>query len=296
MRTIWIASLIILCALIAGFFTVQPSFYHETKPPVLRVGILPDESEQALRKRYGSFLTYLSAKTGIDVRLVLPSDYADLVRLFRDREVELAYFGGLTFVQAHVLFDAVPLVMRDVDTRFTSWFLVKDGEAAQELTDFKGKSFAFGSRLSTSGHLMPRHFMQTQMQIYPEQFFSRVHYSGAHDKTAYLVRDGVVDLGVANSEIIKNMLQDGRLKTNDLRVLWETPPYNDYVWAVHGQLNADVKTQLRNAFLELSAEDAAQGKILKRMDTEGFLPAGDRDFLLLEHIAGTLGLLDLKNQ
>ena len=69
---------------------------------------------------------------------------------------------------------------------------------------------------------MPRHFMCSDKQIIPEVFFSEVHYSGAHDKTAYLVRDGTIDLGVANSEIIKKMIRDGRLKENDVRVLWET--------------------------------------------------------------------------
>lgn len=294
MRIISIALLVILCVVIAGFLTVQPSFHHETTSSILRIGILPDESEEALRKRYAPFSQYLSAKTGIDVRLVLPSDYGDLVRLFRDREVDLAYFGGLTFVQANVLYDAMPLVMRDVDTRFTSWFLVKDGEAARDLADFRGKRFTFGNRLSTSGHLMPRHFMQTEMQIIPEGFFSEVHYSGTHEETAYLVRDGAVDLGVANSEIIENMIRGGRLKENDLRVLWETPPYTNYVWAVNEHLNEGIKTQLRDAFLELNADDVVQGKILENMGSERFLPAGDRDFLLLEHVADTLGLLDSK--
>ncbi|MGI9289323.1 MAG: phosphate/phosphite/phosphonate ABC transporter substrate-binding protein [Pseudomonadales bacterium] len=294
MRIFWITLLVVLCAVIAGIFTVQPTFHHETTPSILRVGILPDENEDALRERYDPLLEYLSAKIGVDTRLVLPSDYSDLVRLFRDREVELANFGGLTFVRAHVLYDAMPLVMRDVDTRFTSWFLVKDGEAAHDLTDFKGKRFTFGSRLSTSGHLMPRHFLQTEMQIIPEEFFSEVRYSGAHDKTVNLVRDGVVDLGVANSEIVRTMARVGRVNENDLRVLWETPPYNDYVWAVHDDLNEGIKTQLRDAFLELNADDSVQGKILKGMGTEGFLPAGDRDFLLLQQIAGTLGLLHPK--
>ncbi len=184
--------------------------------------------------------------------------------------------------------------MRDVDTRFTSWFLVKDGETAHDLTDFKGKIFTFGSRLSTSGHLMPRHFLQTEMQIIPEEFFSEVRYSGAHDKTVNLVLDGVVDLGVANSEIVRTMTRDGRVKENDLHVLWETPPFNDYVWAVQDDLNEGIKTQLRDAFLELDVDDSVQGKILKNMGTEGFLPAGDRDFLLLQQIADTLGLLDPK--
>ncbi len=292
MKTHWFALLTVLCAIAAGvYFIVQPTFLHEATPSVWRVGILPDESVDTLHQRYDPLLDHLSAETGLDFKLIVPSDYSELVRLFRDHEVELAHFGGLTFVQAYIFHHAEPLVMRDVDTRFTSWFLVKDGDPAHDLADFKGKVFTFGSRQSTSGHLMPRHFMQTEKQIIPEEFFTEVRYSGAHDKTAYLVRDGEVDLGAANSEIVRTMLRDGRLKENDLRVLWQTPPYPDYVWAVHDHFNEGVKTQIRDGFLGLDANDVVHGRILAGMGAGAFLPAGINDFLPLKRIAGTLGLL-----
>lgn len=292
MKTIWLALLIVICAVAAGtYFVVQPTFHQEATPSILRVGVLPDESLETLHQRYDPLLAHLSAETGIDFKLVLPSDYSELVRLFRDHEVDMAYFGGLTFVQAHIFHHAEPLVMRDVDTRFTSWFLVKEDDPAHDLADFKGKIFTFGSRMSTSGHLMPRHFMHTEKHIIPEGFFTEVRYSGAHDKTAYLVRDGEVDLGVANSEIIRTMLRDGRLKENDIRVLWETPPYPDYVWAVHDHFGEGIKMKLRDAFLGLDANIAVHGKILTGMGAEAFLPAGTNDFLPLKRVAETLGLL-----
>ncbi len=292
MKTNWFALLAILCIVAAGIYVIiQPKFRHEATPSVLRVGVLPDESVEALHQRYDPLLDHLSAETGLDFKLVPPSDYDELVRLFRDHKVDLAYFGGLTFVQAHLFYHAEPLVMRDVDTRFTSWFLVRDSDPAHGLADFKGKVFTFGSRLSTSGHLMPRHFLQTEKQLIPEEYFTEVRYSGAHDKTAYQVRDGAVDLGAVNSEIVKTMLRDGRLKEKEVRVLWETPPYPDYVWAVHDRFNEGLKTQLRDAFLRLDADDAVHGKILAGMGAGGFLPAGASDFLPLKGIADTLGLL-----
>lgn len=176
MRNVWFTLLIVLCTVAVGvYFVVRPTLHHETTPSVLRVGVLPDEGVEALRKRYVPLLKYLSEKTGLDFQLVLSPDYNGLVRMFGNREVELAYFGGLTFVQALDSYDAAPLVMRDVDTRFTSWFLVKGGKAAHGFSDFKGKRFTFGSRLSTSGHLMPRHFMRSEKQIIPEVFFSEVN-------------------------------------------------------------------------------------------------------------------------
>jgi len=289
--------LILICVIAASaYFIMQPGFFYSVKPAVLRVGILPDSSVDNLYQRYDPLLNYLSAETGLEYRLVQPENYGDLLRLFRDRDVDLAYFGGYTFVRAQTFYGARPLIMREIDTRFTSWFLVRGENSALQLTDFKDKTFSFGSELSTSGHLMPRHFMQVEQQIVPEQFFSEVHYSGTHDKTAYLVRDGKVDLGVANAKIIIAMIEEGRLKQGEIRTLWQTPPYPDYVWAVHDYLDEDVTTQLRNAFLKLDKNDKDHNKILSQLGARYFLPAGASDFTRLKIIAESLGLLQQESR
>ena len=290
MKTI-VSVLLVLIGVIAAsaFYVIQPKF-NSVRPVVLRVGILPDVSVDNFQQHYDPLLDYLSAETGIDFKLVASEDYADLIGLFRDHEVDLAYFGGFTFVRAQNFYAARPLVMREIDTRFTSLFLVRGGNSAVELADFKDKTFSFGSKLSTSGHLMPRHFLAIEKQIVPEQFFSKVHYSGAHDKTAYLVRDGEFDVGVANTEIILAMMNDGRLREGELRTLWQTPPYSDYVWAVHDYLDEDVSTQLRNAFLKLDMNNKEHNKILLRLGARFYLPAAASDFSRIKMVAESLGL------
>ncbi len=297
MKTILSVLLVLLCVIAASaYFIIQPNFVHSVTPVVLRVGILPDVGVDNLQNRYDPLLAYLSAETGIEHELVLPENYAGLMRMFRDQEVDLAYFGGFTFVKAQTFYGARPLVMREIDTRFTSLFLVRGDDSALQLADFKDKTFSFGSELSTSGHLMPRYFMQEEKQIVPEQFFSEIHYSGAHDKTAYLVRDGKVDLGVANAEIIHAMIEDGRLKQGEIRTLWQTPPYADYVWAVHDYLDDAVKTQLRNAFLKLDVNNEHHNKMLSRLGARFFLPASASDFTRLKIVAESLELLQQESR
>lgn len=143
---------------------------------------------------------------------------------------------------------------------------------------------------------MPRYFLQQEKAIIPEEFFAEVRYSGTHDKTAYWVRDGVVDLGAANSEIIKTMFKDGRLRSNDIHILWETPPFSDYVWAVPRQMDEATKTSIRDAFLSLEYDNEKHAQILQLMGTGGFLPAGNDDFLLLEQIINSTNLLGAKMQ
>jgi len=252
-------------------------------PAVLKIGILPDESRTILMERYTPLFEYISGELGIPYELKIPEDYAGLNDLFNSGDVDLAYFGGYTFIQAYRKSNAVPLVTRDVDLRFTSYFFSRIDMAEKKITDYAGKSFSFGSRFSTSGHLMPRFFLQ-EKQIVPETFFSEVRYSGSHDSTASLVNDGIVDVGVSNSAIIDAMIKDGRLSMENIHIFWETPPYSDYVWAVQPAMSKSTQTRLRDAFLSLSPANKTHAAILTRVDAGGFLPASLDDYTVLGKI------------
>ena len=293
MKKSWLSIFIVIGVFAIGtYYIFQPDLNNNITPSIIHIGILPDQGVEQLHTRYGPLIDYLSKETGIHFEMVVPSSYHELIQLFNTNKVDIAYFGGLTFIKSHINHDAIPLVMRDIDARFTSYFIVQGNNTALDLAEFKGKVFGFGSQLSTSGHLMPRHFMKTRKQIIPEEFFSEIFFSGAHDKTAYLVRDRKIDLGVVNAEIIKKMMHDGRLKANDIRILWETPPYANYVWAAHSHLSDNTKVKIRNAFLNLDVSKIVHKKILDNMGANSFLPAGMSDFLPLMNIAASLKLLD----
>ena len=257
---------------------------------ILRIGVLPDESEAVLRERLTPLFEFLSQETGLPYELVIPNNYAELVRAFGEGLIDLGYFGGVTFMQANSEYDAVPLVMRDVDTRFTSVLVVAD-ESVKTLKELRGKRFGFGSRLSTSGHLMPRHFLQVEHGVTPENYFHSVQYSGKHDRTAYWVRDGVVDAGVVNAEVIRKMFADGRLQPDDIRIILTTPPYPDYVWAVHPQTHPVDRENILRAFLQLSTDNPQHEAILSKTGAASFYPASIEDFSMLKEIMTRRGVL-----
>jgi phosphonate transport system substrate-binding protein len=259
----------------------QPDDNYQLK--VLRVGVLPDQDSQRLTKRYTKLLDYLANELGVEPELVIPDSYADLVQRFAQKQIDLAYFGGVTYVQAHDEASAVPLVMRDIDRKFTSYFLVNARESAQTITELRARRFSFGDLHSTSGHLMPRYFLQ-QQNIMPETFFSEVRYSGSHDKTALWVQDGTVDIGVANANVMREMFEQGLLSNDKVRILWETPYYADYVWAVQPYVSKMHANRLRDAFLALSYSNPLHAEILSMVGAKSYLPASHRDFFALETI------------
>jgi len=265
----------------------------DSSPPVggkLKAGILPDQTAERLHEEFQPLINYLMEETGEPIELVVPQDYQELLTLFANGDIDMAFFGGLTFLQAQSQSGAVPLVARDIDTRFTSLFIARQDSVGDKVTNFGGKRFGFGSNLSTSGHLMPRYFLKT-LGLHPEYFFGSVEYTGAHDKTGFAVLDGTLDIGVANTQVIRGLLKSGQLGDGDIKILWETPPYTDYVWAVQSTINPTTKEKLLDAFLALSKIDEQQRHILEKQGAKSFLPVQEEDFTKLRELAVELGLL-----
>ena len=260
-------------------------------PEVLRVAVLPDEGREQLLKRHLPLVEYVAEAMGIGYEITVPANYADLVRIFRKGEIDLAFFGAVTFLQADAAVGAQPVAMRDIDASFTSSFLVREESQARGIADLKGERIVFGSRYSTSGHLMPRHYLNAE-GITPEEFFDEVTYSGAHDRTVKWVRDGVADVGVANTSIVESMYGSGEISPDQVRVLWKTPPYPDYVWAVSNSLSEAFIRRLEHAFLSLSVINPDHAVILEKSGARGFLPASKSDFARLLEIATRLSLLE----
>ena len=256
---------------------------REVQITSLRVAVLPDTKPEELQQRHASLIRYLSDTLNMPVELVIPANYDEMLAYFAKGKIDLASFGGYTFVLARQCCNAMPLVMRDVDRNFTTVFLASASDSRNSLQDFKGARFTFGAPLSTSGHLMPRYYLE-QQGIIPEQFFGEVQYSGGHDKTAFAVQDHVVDLGAANSVIINQMAQRGQIGPDTLKIIWETPTFVDYVWAVPATMPTSLVNQIRDAFLELSKIDPAQSVILEDQGTDGYLPAALSDFEVLINI------------
>ena len=129
--------------------------------PTLYIGGIPDQDVAVLEKRFNLLAEYLTEKTGIEDKYLPSVDYPAVVTAFRNGDMQLAWYGGLTGVQARLQAEgAVAVVQREADEAFTSVFVAAPGSGIDSLEDLADKHFAFGSESSTSGSLMPRHFPQ----------------------------------------------------------------------------------------------------------------------------------------
>lgn len=140
---------------------------------------IPDEDETKLVERFRGVADYLSEQLNVDVRYIPVKSYAAAVSAFRNNQVQLAWFGGLSGVQARRLVPGAEAIAQGVeDEAFETYFIANTNtgiEPAAELSELKdqlqGKTFTFGSKGSTSGRLMPEFYVRDTFGAKPDDFF-----------------------------------------------------------------------------------------------------------------------------
>jgi phosphonate transport system substrate-binding protein len=258
---------------------------------VFRVTAIPDESPTELARKAAPLMKYLEQRLGVKVEFTPVTDYAAAVEALANKQVDLAWFGGFTFIQAQQRSGgkAVPLVQREEDAKFKSVFITTD-DGIKTLADLKGRNVSFGSQSSTSGHLMPRSFLLTS-GINPDRDFKRVAYSGAHDATVAAVASGKVDAGALNISVWEKLVADKKVDPAKVRVFYITPPYFDYNWTVHADMPAAQRAKLAKAFTDLNKDTAEGREILELQRATRFIPTSAENYTGIEAAARSAGLL-----
>jgi phosphonate transport system substrate-binding protein len=268
-------------------FFALPSYAQQ----VLRVSAIPDESPTELLRKFRPLGAYLEKELGMKVVWTPVNDYPAVVEGLVAKKIDLAWLGGFTFVQVHLRTgNAIPIVQRVEDEKFTSKFIVPNASDAKTLQDLKGKTFAFGSPSSTSGSLMPRYFLLKQ-GINPDKDFSRIAYSGAHDATVAFVASGRAQAGVLNASVWEKLRDKHDPNAMAVRVIATTPPYFDYNWTVRGGLDPAIVKKLTSAFLRLDPRNPAQKEILDLQRASRFIPSKPENYMGIEEAARSAGLL-----
>jgi phosphonate transport system substrate-binding protein len=264
---------------------------HASAQAVFKFTAIPDESPTELARKSAPLVKYLESRLGMKVEFTPVTDYAASVEALANKQVDMAWFGGFTFVQANVRSGgkAVPLVQRAEDETFKSVFITTD-PAIRTLADLKGKNVSFGSQSSTSGHLMPRSFL-LEAKVDPDKDFKRVAYSGAHDATIAAVAAGKVDAGALNISVWDKFVADKKVDTTKVRVFYTTPSYYDYNWTVHADMPAALKEKLSKAFLDLNPATAEGKEILDLQRATKFVPTKVDNYKGIEAAARSAGLL-----
>ncbi|MFW2405400.1 MAG: phosphate/phosphite/phosphonate ABC transporter substrate-binding protein [Gammaproteobacteria bacterium] len=276
-RSIWLLAVALITLLPVGCGD-DPG--DDDTPIALRVGLIPDRPVDAIERVFRPLLDYIAAETGFAIELVLPATYEETLELLGNGDLDMVRLGGFSYVVARQKFGAEALVTRDVDLMFRSVIIAHQDLGADDLLSLRGRSLQFGAGYSTSGHVMPRIFMEGA-GIVPEEFFSTVKYGRNHIDTVQAVLAREIDAGAVNSVILERALRDDEEMKNALRIVWTSPRYANYVWATRAGMEITKSHAIRGAFLSLSRLNETDKVILDRVGAAGYLPAQQKNYDML---------------
>jgi phosphonate transport system substrate-binding protein len=260
---------------------------------VLRVTTIPEEAATEQVRKFTPIAAYLEKKLGMKVEFTPVSDYPAAVEALVNKKVDLVWFGGFTHVQAQIRSGGkiIPIAQREEDTKFQSVFIAKTDSGIKKLEDLRGKQISFGSQSSTSGHLMPRHFL-LQARIDPEKDFKRVAYSGAHDATIASVTSGKVEAAALDITVWRKFVSENKVDTKAVDVFYTTPPYFNYNWSVHADMQADLRAKVTKALLDLDPGTPEGKEILQLNRATRYIPTSADNYKGIAAAGRSAGLID----
>lgn len=267
---------------LAAFATFGSAAASAAPPQKLVITAIPDDGDaDRMREHFGALAKYLGEKAGIEVEYMHVENYAASVTALATGRAHVAWLGAVTTAQARMqMGDGLTILgCRDIDKGFVSYFIanpatgltpVKDLGELAKAAQGRGWSFTFGSKSSTSGHMMPRKYFADQAGTPPEKVFRTVAYSGSHDVVMQMVADGTHQVGALNYASWDKAGAELKAKAP---IVYKTPPYTNYALTARADLGPELLGKLRGALLALDAKDPNGAKVLKYLKAGKFIEA-----------------------
>jgi phosphonate transport system substrate-binding protein len=253
---------------------------------------VPDVDPDTAIEQNTALADYLEGELGVSIDLRTSSDYAGMVRAMVAEQVDIAYYGGVSYVLAHRRAGAEPVVVgsSDGETTWHSAFVVPEDSTVESMADVRERAgslgLVFGDPISTSGTVMPTYYLRTEHDLAPETDFERVTHVGAHDATARTVGGAEGSVGALNARIYDSLVDAGEV--TGVREIWRTPGFPDYPWAVAPSLGNTTTEDVRTAFLDLDAN--GEEAILDRQNVDRYVEVSHDEFASLESAVEMAGI------
>ncbi len=269
-RDLMTASAALAAALLAG-----PSRAQGT-PLKFGVGMFQPDREKN-DATYRPLAQHLSQRLARPVELRTVDSWEGLAKSLASGETDIALMGPWGYVLANHFADAqvVSTILYQGKPEYFAMIVTHPESGLQNIDDLvgakgRGRSFAFGDKGSTSGYLIPLHMFQ-QRGIDPEKHFGRVLYT-KHQAIQTQVTAGQIDAGADYNRNRTAMIDQGLIKADRSKIIWESAPLPNDAVAVSAALFKDKPFVQR-----LQAALADVGPLLKTQGT--LLPANYTGFV-----------------
>lgn len=254
-------------------------------PKVLRVGFVPAEDAAAVMQNAQPLVGVLRKELAMEVQPFVATDYTGVVEALRAGKLDVAFLTPASYVLARNE-TSVKVVLKSERKGIPAYFaaiITRADSGIRSLEDLRGKSFAFGDALSTTGHIFPRKMFK-QRGIDPVRDFKQILYSGGHDATVLAVLNGKVDAGAtyANSPDSQDTAWMRYLKNPEdvkrIHAIAFSEPIPADNLVIRGEFDDAVGKKIVDVFVKLSHDPAGKKMLRELYQIDGFVPASDQDY------------------
>jgi phosphonate transport system substrate-binding protein len=246
---------------------------------------VPAEDAQQVMQNAQPLVDILRKELGMEIEPFVATDYTGIVEALRVHKLDVAFLAPASYVLAKNEAN-IKVILKSERKGIPFYYaaiITRADSGIKSLDDLRGKTFAFGDSLSTTGHVFPRKMLK-EKGIDPIRDLKQILYSGGHDATVLAVLNGKVDAGAtyANSPDSKDTAWMRYLKDpadiKRIRAIAFSEPIPADNLVVSDSLDPKIVKRLEEVFVELS-RDAKGKKMLRDLyQIDGFVPATDHDY------------------
>lgn len=278
---------IFLILLILSITLISRTYGKDT----LLIGLVPGENIFDQMDRYKPVAEYLSSKLNIEVKLTILSKYGDIIDKFVARNMDGAFFEGLTGVIAMERLGVEPLVMpvmSDGSHKRKYYIFVKNNSDIKSVKEMKGKRIVFVDR-ATSGYLFALAFFKKNGISNIEKYFKELYFTGGYDSVIYAVLDNRADVGVIDNKTYRRIVEKDPVIKEELNIISESKEFLEINLYIKRDLPLNIKTKIKNILLSME-QDYEGRKVLSRLGALRFIEIDSGDFAPFYDLAKKAGI------
>ncbi len=225
-------------------------------------GVVPQQAASKLAKDWVPLLQQLSKQSGVELLFATAPSIPVFEKRLANGSYDFAYMNPYHFT----VFSRAPgyrAIAKARDKQIRGIIVVRKDSPAQTLVDLSGQQIAFPAPLAFAATLLT----SAHLNKYADDF-SR-HFVSSHDS---VYRNVAAGRFAAGGGIIRTFNAIDSAVSEQLRVLWTSPPYTPHAIAVHPRVAASITSAFTEA---LVAVEGGEGSLLDSLKINGFENAFD---------------------
>jgi phosphonate transport system substrate-binding protein len=261
-----------------------------TVPSLLRFGVGPLLATPTDTKAaYAPFFAWLAGKLGTKHELTAVDSWGGISVALGSNQLDLAWMGPFGYVLANARSGAEAIATVKYDDKPIYHAIVVGRPSLTVNTwpdDAKGKSISFAEVSSTSGWLVPT-FWFKQRGIDPKTYFKYTE-GASHPANELAVASGQVDFATDYDRNRVAMIESGKLKDTDTKVVWMSDPLPNDAIGLRQGFDPGLAKRIQDLLVGLTPADA---KAIMPNHYTGFIAATNDSYKSIRDAAVSLNAL-----